>query len=96
MLAVAMDVAGGTQAEMSAEMQAEKDRLEIEQARLTLAKSRADVSNSMAPNLKDYKLAKPDTPVVEATAATIAFLQSSTLATKISAEPSSHRPLGST
>nr|WP_314709546.1 hypothetical protein [uncultured Comamonas sp.] len=85
-LAFAIGAATGAQAEMSAELQAEKDRLEVEQARLALAKSRAELSSSMVPNLKDYKLAKPDAPVVEATAATIAFQQSAVLAAKIAEE----------
>ncbi|QPS78497.1 MULTISPECIES: hypothetical protein [Delftia] len=85
-LAFAIGAATGAQAEMSAELQAEKDRLEVEQARLALAKSRAELSSSLVPNLKDYKLAKPDAPVVEATAATIAFQQSAALAAKIAEE----------
>lgn len=85
-LALAIGAAGGAQAELSSELQAEKDRLEVEQARLAVAKSRAELASSMVPNLKDYKLAKPDAPVVDATAATIAFQQSSALAAKIAEE----------
>lgn len=53
-LALAIGAAGGAQAELSSELQAEKDRLEVEQARLAVAKSRAELASSMVPNLKDY------------------------------------------